>query len=137
LPLASQYILSILVFVNKNRELFLSNSDIHSINTRYNQNLHMSTTNLTMVQKGVLFSWSRIYNCLPSRIKALSNDAKSFKSTLERYLLEHVFYSLEEYFQFQWLPFCILDLYYSDFTYFYLLYNFTSLFICSFIILCF
>ena len=33
----------------------LSNLDIHSINTRYNQNLHMSTTNLTMVQKGVLF----------------------------------------------------------------------------------
>ena len=137
LPLASQYILSILVFVNKNRELFLSNSDIHSINTRYNQNLHMPTTNLTMVQKGVLFSGSRIYNCLPSRIKALSNDAKSFKSTLKRYLLEHVFYSLEEYFQFQLLPFFILILYYSDFIYFYLLYNFTSLFICSFIILYF
>ena len=37
LPLASQYIFSILVFVNRNRELFLSNSDIHGINTWYNQ----------------------------------------------------------------------------------------------------
>jgi len=31
LPLSSQYIFSILVFVNKNRELFLFNSDIHGI----------------------------------------------------------------------------------------------------------
>ena len=52
---SSQYILLILVFVNKNREMFLSNSEIHSINTRYNQNLHMPTTNLTMVQKGYCF----------------------------------------------------------------------------------
>ena len=61
----------------------------------------MPTTNLTVVQKGVLFSGSRIYNCLPSRIKALSSDAKSFKSTLKRYLLEHVIYSFDEYFQLQ------------------------------------
>ena len=27
-----------------------------SINTRYNQNLHMPTTSLTMVQEGVLYS---------------------------------------------------------------------------------
>jgi hypothetical protein len=38
LPLASQYIFSILVFVNRNRELFSSNSDIHAINAWYNQN---------------------------------------------------------------------------------------------------
>ena len=101
-------VLSILVFVNRNRELFLFDSDIHGINTRYNQNLHMPSTKLTMVQKGVLFSGSRTYNCLPLRIKALSSDAKSFKSTLKRYLLEHVFYSLEEYFQFQLLSLLFL-----------------------------
>jgi len=33
LPLTSQYIFSLLVFVNKNRGLFLSNSEIHDINT--------------------------------------------------------------------------------------------------------
>jgi len=41
LPLPSQYILSLLVFVNKNRELFLSNSEVHDMNTRYNKNLHL------------------------------------------------------------------------------------------------
>jgi len=36
LPLPSQYTFSLPVFVNKNRGLFLSNSEIHYINTRYN-----------------------------------------------------------------------------------------------------
>ena len=40
LPLPSQYIFSLLVFVNKNRGLFPSNSEIHYINTRYNYNIH-------------------------------------------------------------------------------------------------
>jgi len=80
LPLPSQYIFSLLVFVIKNRDLFLSNSEIHD--TRYNYNLHLPSANLTLVQKGVLYFGSRIYNHLPSNIKILSNDAKHFKSTL-------------------------------------------------------
>jgi len=101
LPLPSQYILSLLVFVNKNRELFLSNNEIHDMNTRYNKNLHLPSTNLTLVQKGVLYSGSKIFNRLPLSIKAHSNDAKHFKTTLKSYLIEHSFYSLDEYYQYQ------------------------------------
>jgi hypothetical protein len=101
LPLPSQYIFSMLVFVNKNRELFLSNSELHDINTRYNHNLHLPSTNVTLVQKGVLYSGSRVYNLLPLSIKALSNDAKSFKTTLKSYLIEHPIYSSDEHYQFQ------------------------------------
>jgi hypothetical protein len=108
------YIFSMLVFVNKNRELFLSNSEIHDINTWYNHNLHLPSTNITLVQKGVLYSGSRIYSHLPLSIKALSNDAKSFKTTFKSYLTEHAFYSLDEYYQFQWLWFLfILFIFYS------------------------
>jgi len=99
LPLPSQYIFSLLVFVKKNRGLFLSNSEIQDINTRYNYNLHLPSTNLTLVQKGILYSGSRIYNHLPLNIKILSNDAKCFKSTLRSYLIEHTFYSLDKYYQ--------------------------------------
>jgi len=60
--------LSLLVFVNKNRGLFLSNSEIHDMNTHFNYNLHLPSTNLTLVQKGVLYSGSKIYNHLPSDI---------------------------------------------------------------------
>jgi hypothetical protein len=99
LSLPSQYIFSLLVFVIKNRDFFQSNSEIHNQNTRSNRNLNLPFTNLTSVQKGVLFSGSKIFNHLPSNIKALSNDAKCFKSALKNYLIEHSFYSLDKYYQ--------------------------------------
>ena len=99
LSLPSQYIFSLLVFVIKNRGLFESNSEIHDLNTRSNHNLHLPSTNLTLVQKGVLYSGSKIYNHLSSNIKVLSNDSKLFKSILKSYLIEHTFYSLDEFYQ--------------------------------------
>jgi len=60
LPHPYLYIFSLLVFVHKNRSLFLSNSEIHDRNTYYNHNLHLPSTNLTVVQKGVLYSGSKI-----------------------------------------------------------------------------
>jgi hypothetical protein len=49
LPLLSQYIFSLLGFVNKNRRCFIYNSEIHDINTPHNHNLHLPSTNLTLV----------------------------------------------------------------------------------------
>jgi len=95
LSLPSQYIFSLLVFVNKNRGLFQSNSEIHDLNTRLNHNLHLPSTNLTLVQKAVMYSGSKIYNHLPSNIKVLSNYTKLFKYTLKSYLIEHTVYSLD------------------------------------------
>jgi hypothetical protein len=40
LPFQSQYMLSLLLFVVDNKSLFHVNSEIHSINTRQNSNLH-------------------------------------------------------------------------------------------------
>jgi hypothetical protein len=99
LPLPSQYIFSLLVSVNKNRSCFIYNCEVHDNNTRHNHNLHLPSTNLSLVQKGVLFSGSKIYNHLPLNNKMLSKDAKHFKSTLRTYLTEHAFYSLDEYYQ--------------------------------------
>jgi hypothetical protein len=60
----------------------------------------LPSTNLTLVQKGVLYSGSKIYNRLPLSIKAHSNDAKRFNTSLKNYLIEHAFYSLDEYYEF-------------------------------------
>jgi len=93
------YIYSLLVFVIKNRWLFLSNSEIHNINTRYNHNFQLISTNLTIVQKGVHYSGSKVFNYLPEKIKILSHDLMHFKSVLKNFLNEHTFYSLEEFYQ--------------------------------------
>jgi hypothetical protein len=88
-PLEMALIFSLFVFVDKNRNFFISKSEIHDINTRHDHNLHLPSTNLTLRQKGVLFSGSKLYNHLPLNIKVISKDAKPFKSTLRTYLDEY------------------------------------------------
>ena len=99
LPLPSQYIYSLLLFVVTNKKLFLLNSQIYDINTRYNNNLHLPLTGLTLVQKGVAYSGCKIYNHLPLQIKNISNNVPLFKSKLKKFLLRYVFYSVDEYYQ--------------------------------------
>jgi hypothetical protein len=102
LTLPSQYIFSLLMFVVRNKDLFLLNSEIHNINTRSNSNLHMPTINLSISQKGVLYSGCKIYNKLPPHIKGLSNNLMRFKSTLEAFLMERTLYSIDEFYQVAW-----------------------------------
>jgi hypothetical protein len=59
LPLHSQYILSLLLFVVSNRSYFKENSDIHNIYTRTKSNLHQPSANLTAYQKGKTTTGSR------------------------------------------------------------------------------
>ena len=99
LTLPSQYIFLLLIFVVKNKDLFLLNSDIHTINTRNNSNLYMPNTNLTIFQKGVLYSGCKIYNKVPPHIKDLLNDLKCLKSTHKGFLMEHTLYSTDEFYQ--------------------------------------
>jgi hypothetical protein len=61
LPFYCQYIFSVLLFVIKNNEIFLTNSEIHSICTRHSANLHPPLLPLTKAQKGVYFSAIKIY----------------------------------------------------------------------------
>jgi hypothetical protein len=98
LPLYSQYIFSVLLFIVKNRPSVNTNCDLHNIHKRTSRDLHPPTANLTLFQKGVCYSGAKIYNHLLSTIKQLSYDVNKFKMALRGFLLENSFYSLEEYF---------------------------------------
>ena len=93
------YIFSILLFVITNKKLFQLNSQVHNIHIRYKDNLHLSSTGLTLVQKGVAYSGCKIYNHLPPQIKKISNNVALFKTMLKKFLLQYVFYSVDEYYQ--------------------------------------
>jgi hypothetical protein len=43
----------------------------------------------------------KVYNQLPQSIKILANDENSFKFALKRFLYNHSFYSMNEYFQYK------------------------------------
>jgi hypothetical protein len=69
LPLQSQYILPLSLFVVDNKSLFHVNSEIRSINTRQNSNLHHPQANLTLYQKGAYYSGIRVFNNPPPQHK--------------------------------------------------------------------
>jgi len=98
LPLYSQYIFSISIFVIKNKYLFHTNNQTHSIHTRYKPNLHPPTANVTKFQKAVHYSAIKIFNNLPHEIKDLANDILTFRNALKRFLLTNSFYNSKEYF---------------------------------------
>lgn len=100
LPLQSQYIFPLLLFKAKNRDQFISNSEIHGIDTRYNNNFHYPSSNLSTFQKGPHYFGIKVFNNLLSSIKNLAHNTKPFRSALKRFLLLNLFYSLKEYFNY-------------------------------------
>jgi len=101
LPLVSQCIFSITMFIIKCKHLFTVNSEIHNINTRQHLNLHQPAPNLTGFKHGIYYSGVKIFNNLPSYIKQLSDDPRTFELKFKNFLYLHSYYSLEEYFQHQ------------------------------------
>jgi plasmid replication initiation protein len=59
--------------------------------------------NLTIHQQGIHYIGIRIFNSLPPYIKDVSNNVKKFEYSLKQFLCIHSFYSLEEYFQHNFL----------------------------------
>ena len=71
LPLQSQYMLSLLLFVAENADYFRLNSEIHGFSTKNKCNLHLPRTKLTIFQKGPYYTGIKAFNNLPTYIKNL------------------------------------------------------------------
>ena len=100
LPLQSQYILPLLLFVVDNRSYFKENSGIHNINNRTKSNLHQPLANSSPYQKGAYYYGIKVFSSLPSQIKDLSANRNQFRCTLESFLCSHSFYTFDEYFSY-------------------------------------
>ena len=77
LPLQSQYIFSLFLFIIKNRVQFLSNLEVQDINTRYNSNLRLHLVNLTLNLNSIFYAaitchlLSRTYKMMGNVFKQL------------------------------------------------------------------
>jgi hypothetical protein len=91
---------SLLLFVIKNKDLYKSNFEIHSINTRHGKptDLHSLIFKLTKLQKGAFCFGIKIFNHLPSRTDDLSHEEKRLRLPLQKLLLMNSFYTLDQYF---------------------------------------
>jgi hypothetical protein len=64
LPLFSQYIYSVLIYLAGNIQLYTMNKEVHHSNMRNSSNVHMPNANLTKYQKGVYYIGIKfIINC--------------------------------------------------------------------------
>jgi hypothetical protein len=101
LPLASQYILSLMLFVVKNKNVFILNSGNHNISTRQSRNFYQPLPNLNVYQKGVYCMGIRVYNNLLFLIEEKSYNVSKFKRVFKAFFHKHFFYSIEEYFHYR------------------------------------
>jgi hypothetical protein len=99
--LPSHYILSLILFMIRNKNQFLVNSEIHHIDTRQQANFHQPSVNVAKYQKGVYHLGVKVFNMLPSYIKTEPENPNKFKVVLQKFLYENSFYSLDEYFKLQ------------------------------------
>jgi hypothetical protein len=96
LTLASQYILSLIIFMISNLEYFIFNDAIHDKTTIHKGNLHVLQSHLAIRQKGVYYMRIKIFNSLPSHVRNLVQDRKLFLGKLKEILIDNSFYSVDE-----------------------------------------
>jgi hypothetical protein len=100
LPLQSQYLLSLLLFVANNGDYFRLNSEIHSFNTKKKSNLHPPPSKLTIFQSAPYYTGIKAFNNLPYYVKNLLQTKKEFKRALKEFLYSHSFYTLNEFYNY-------------------------------------
>jgi hypothetical protein len=76
LPLQSQYIYALSLFVVNNKDQYRETSEIHDNKTRSRSNLHLPLTNLSIYQRGMYYNGIMVFNDLPSDMKKLSHNVK-------------------------------------------------------------
>jgi hypothetical protein len=82
-----------------NKNLFMTNNELHEYKTRIHSDFHLPVVNLVKSNKGAYITSIKVFNHLPQSIKILVNNEKSFKITLKKFLYQHSFYSMKEYYQ--------------------------------------
>ena len=98
LTLPSQYIFCLLLFVVKNKKLFSSNEDLHTIDIRQQLNLHQPSAHLKKYQLGPYYMGIKLFNTLPASLKDQSSNPARFRLLLKKFLMETSLYSLDEFY---------------------------------------
>jgi len=97
LPLTSQYMLSLLMFIVQNKSFFLTNNVNHNLDIRQRNNVYLPQASLTICQKVAYYSGIKIFNNLPLEIKNVAGNKKKFKIALKKFLYTYSFCTMEEY----------------------------------------
>ena len=98
LTLPSQYIFCLLLSVVKNKKLFSSNEDLHTIDIRQQLNLHQPSAHLKKYQLGPYYMGIKLFSTLLASLKDQSSNPARFRLLLKKFLMETSLYSLDEFY---------------------------------------
>jgi hypothetical protein len=96
LPLACMYISEIICHIKLHTDKLEQNTEIHNHNTHQKLDLHVQFCRTNVLKKGVVNIGIKLYSKLPSQIREVEK-MRTFKKELKSYLLQHTFYSVDEY----------------------------------------
>jgi hypothetical protein len=65
------------MFVVQNKKYFLTNNEIHNIDTRQRNDLYLPQANLTIYQRAAQYLGIKFFNNLPLEIKIVADNPKS------------------------------------------------------------
>jgi len=98
LPLKSQYIFPLLLFMVNDVDLFIAISENHNIHPRQSSSRPLPQANLTIYQQGVHFSGIKCFNTLPPEIIKITGNLNKLKQALKKFMNTQSFYTLEEFY---------------------------------------
>jgi hypothetical protein len=99
ITVTSLYILEVLCYIKKHKADLMQNRNMHSYNTRINLDFHVQSCRTTLFKKSVVNMGLKLYSKVPNRIKT-SASFSAFKKDLKSFLLEHSFYTINEFISF-------------------------------------
>jgi hypothetical protein len=94
LPIACQYILSLMLFIVDNQKDFQTKAYVHRLDTRNKNHLYLSIVSLSCVQKRVPYSGGQNFYSIPSNIQTHRKDRKGIKTCYSDTLLFTTFIEL-------------------------------------------
>jgi hypothetical protein len=96
LPLPCMYIFKLVCYIKSHFGEVDQNRVIHNHNTRQKLNLHVQFGRTNVVKNGVMNMGIKLYNRIPNKMTEIGKMSQ-FKRGLRSYLVQHMFYSVEEY----------------------------------------
>ena len=96
--LFSLYVFSLHVCGEQQIDLITKKLEFHNHDTRSAKNFHPPNNNLTKYQKESYYTGVKILHYFATHMKKAANEIRDYKKTLQGFLLDESFYSIDEYF---------------------------------------
>jgi hypothetical protein len=96
LPLPCMYIFKLVCYIKSHFGELDQNIAVHNHNTCQKLNHHVQFCRTNVSKNGVMNMGIRLYSKTPNEIREVGK-VRQFKRVFRPYLVQHVFYSVEEY----------------------------------------